>query len=273
MNSSPIHEALQHLTSKPSRPLLAIDERRLGPPEGFESEVVLFAGVRTSVRDALRFSARVQRARAALDRQKRSRALKASDVLRGRLSSQLGEASAELLSWSSVEFWASTTAHLLSVKSTRLHPAAEVVKGPAKGRRIDGQETPVIEMMAGLVADELRASELDVFVDRSKQNGLHEKSEDEFWIWDRLSTTSALRAGRPVQLAANSKIRFWAVSERTKLFGDVVLIADLCAHLWGLDEGACDRLRNSQIISHGIERIVNGPGLLIARLLRDHLRR
>lgn len=267
MVSQSIDPILDELREDPRRPVLVIDERRFGPTEGFESEVVLFAGVRTTVEEALRFAAALQVVRQTMDEQKRQRALKSADVLRGRLSNQLVESCARLLSWASVEFWASTTSHLVTVKRERPGPASVVVAGTEAGRRINGHETPVLEMISGHVADELRATQLEVFVDRSSQNGLHERAESDFVIWDQLSTATALHDGQTVKLGAGCQIRHWAVSERTPLFGDVVLLGDLCAHLWGTNPRAVARLR-TPAISHGVERIGTCAGLIVTADLR-----
>lgn len=205
------------LVAEPSRPVLIVDERRFGTADGFEREVVLFAGVRTTVGQALRFAAFVDRTRRdQLDEQKKDRAVKAKDVLSGRLSPYLIEPAVELFCWSSFEFWASTTEHLLCEKRARQTPAAKVVEGDGQGRSVNGHETPVIEMMAGFVADELCTPRIEVFIDRSKQNGLHEHSQGgEFWVFDRLTPAPAILDGARVSLGTNCQVRYWAVEERT----------------------------------------------------------
>lgn len=267
MESAPIDSIMEELGRDPRRPALVVDERRFGSRDGLESEVVLFAGVRTTVREVFGFAAAVQSVRQTLDEQKRFRAIKAADVLRGRLAQHLVGPCAQVLSWSSVEYWASTTRHLVGVKRERPRPAALVVAGSEAGRSINGQETPVLEMIAGLVADELQAPRLEVFVDRSTQNGLHEQSDGDFVVWDQLSTATAIRDGRSVTLGSGCQIRHWALSERTRVFGDVVLLGDLCAHLWGLNPEHVDRLRNRELAT-AVQRIGTAPGLLVAAELR-----
>ncbi|MBS2024398.1 MAG: hypothetical protein JST92_18515 [Deltaproteobacteria bacterium] len=253
----------------PRRNALIIDERRFGSDHGFSEERVLFAAVHTTLGDLAAFTAGMRKLRDSLDAQKRDRAIKASDVFEGRLATNLRSVIAAPLLSSRITFWATSTPYLVNERRHRKHPAAQDV---TTGRHIDGHETPVVEMISGDAAEAIcNASGIDgpslrleVFVDRSKQNGLHDRDPDSFETFEILADSPALSAGVPVKMGAGSHRRLIAIAELTKPFGDWLLLADLAAHVWGRVPAAVDRIRHPGLLS-AIEKIgtLDGKNLLV----------
>ncbi len=261
-------ELLLELIEDPLRPMMLIDERRFGRDYGFDDERVVLAGVLLSAETLLAFGLFVQSVRDEhLDEQKRLRAIKSADVLGGRLASILRPAVEAALLRSAVTFWATTQGYLEAEKRRRDGPAAYDVNGGV----VNGRETPVIEMMSGDAAEQIKktgGSRLDVVVDRSAQNGLAQgHTHDTFMLYEVEGAARATQNGVPIRLGEGVQRRFFAVSERTPTVGDWVLLADVAAHLWGNEPKAIEYLRHDHFLN-GVQKVAVMPGTAVIGELR-----
>ncbi len=106
------------------------------------------------------------------------------------------------------------------------------------------------------------AGQLEVFIDRSSQNGLHE-APTSFTRYDLLTPGApALKDGKPVRLGESVRQRIYSVCETTRYFGDWLLLADLAAHLWGRNGVMRDRIRHEKLKS-AVEDLGMFPGIAL----------
>ena len=111
-----------------------------------------------------------------------------------------------------------------------------------------------------------RGGRLDVFVDRSKQNGLHEDSKTVFTVYEVFGDASATQGGVVVPLGVGVRRRIFGVCEHTRFFGDCLLLADLAAHVWGHAPSAIATLAEPRMLT-SLKWIGNAPGqVVIAQL-------
>ncbi|MFT3710923.1 MAG: hypothetical protein QM817_25130 [Archangium sp.] len=255
-----IDVCLLEWAADPIRPAMVIDERRFGPPR-FAEERIVFAGVLTTVGDLIRFGAAVEEIRRTMDVQKQRRPLKAADVLSARHSKALQAGMVELLGKAQVAFWATSEPYLRAELAAR--QGTPVAIDQNSGAHLTGKELPVFQMIPGLAAEKqsVRARGfLEVFIDRSLQNGLHGSNPDILTVFDvGPSGAPATRDGKPIRLGEGVPQRWFPVCEETKMLGDWLLPADLSAHLWGANENTVDRIGAERLI-RGIEFIGDAEG-------------
>ena len=127
----------------PQRPVLIIDERRFGADQGFAEERIVFAGVLVPAGALTLLGLEMEKLRNSLDAQKRTRAIKAPAVFKGRLANRLRCALAPALALADISYWAASQPFLAAEKRISVRPT---VVDAATGRSLDAPEMPMVQI-------------------------------------------------------------------------------------------------------------------------------